>query len=246
MSYTYAEVLNMTNVMKSRNIEEAYKVHILNAAQNQVWRKFDWRWTLATLDPFWLVPRKQDYGAPIVAVPSDWDGLRQARMCWFSPGSEPQKAPLSVQKDLESTGVLGLPSAISYQADISAFRLHPRPADYCVSPRYFVDGTYKKIPTEVTLASYQTTAIPGPVKYLDMWRQAINWAYYSFSQDPKAGGVQLMPSGVPNYYGAMGEMMAALHQAAAEEGAAQGDPYIHPSESLLPTAGPRAGIGLLY
>lgn len=239
---TYAELLNTTAVSKSRNMEEAYKIQILNTAQNMIWRRFDWRWTLDTLPSFYLIPRKQDYGAPIVAVPADWDGLRQARLCFWSPGSEPRKIPLSVQRDLESTGNMGVPNSISYQADTASFRVHPRPHDSCAAPRYFIDGTYKKTPTAVTLANYQTSSIPGPSqftdKYADMWRQVINWAYYSYSQDPKAGGVQLMPSGIPNYYGALGEAMAAMQMAAGEEGLIQGEPFIHPAEALLITGGP--------
>jgi hypothetical protein len=233
MAYTFAEVFNMTNVTKSRNIEEAYKAPILNTAQNMIWRQFDWTWTLKKLNPFWLIPRIQDYGAPFVAVPTDFDGLRECRVAYISPGSDSLMRPLTIRKTIDLTGSLGVPSAITYQADQTAFRVYPRPDDSVSSPRYMINGTYKKTPTQLTVNNYQTTSIPSEDKFLEMWRKVINWAYLDFSADPRAGGIQIMPSGVPNYYGAYGEAFAAMHQAAAEEGLKLGDPMIAPSEPLL-------------
>lgn len=233
MAYTFAEVLNMTNVTKSRNIEEAHKVHIINTAQNMIWRAYDWSWTLERLNPFWLVPRLQEYGAPIVAIPSDFDGLREAYLTFVSPGAEPIRRVLRIAKNVDLTGVLGTPSAICYQKDQAAFRVQPRAGDSLCAPRYMVEGTYKKKPTQLTVATYQTSTLPSDDKFLDMWRKSMNWAYLDFSQDQRAGGVQMMPSGIPNYYGAYGEAFAALRMAAAEEGLTEGDPMIRPEQSLL-------------
>lgn len=233
MAYTFAEVLNMTNVTKSRNIEEAHKVHIINTAQNMIWRGYDWSWTLDKLDPFWLVPRLQEYGAPIVAIPSDFDGLREAYLTFISPGAEPIRRVLRIAKNLDLTGVLGTPSAICWQKDRAAFRLHTRPGDSMCAPRYMVEGTYKKKPTQITVSTYQTSSLPSDDKFLDMWRKTINWAYLDFSQDQRAGGIQMMPSGIPNYYGAFGEAFAAIRQSASEEGLTEGDPMIRPEQALL-------------
>lgn len=238
MAYTFAEVLNMTNVTKSRNIEEASKVHIVNTAQNMIWRAYDWSWTLDKLDPFWLIPRIQEYGAPIVAIPDDFDGLREAYLTFISPGAEPRRVPMRLAKNVDLTGSLGIPDAICWQHDRSCFRLHCRPGDSICAPRYMVEGTYKKLPTELTVATYQTTSLPGgnhAPKFLDMWRKAINWAYLDFSQDQRAGGSQMMPSGQFNYYGAYGEAFSEIHRAAAEMGLAEGDPMMRPERGLLIT-----------
>jgi len=233
MAYTFAEVFNMCNVGKSRNIEEAFKAVICNTALNMIWRAYDWEWTIEKLPPFWLIPRIQDYGAPFVAVPSDFDGLRECRILYICPGSEPAKMPLRIQKNIDLTGTLGIPTAISWQAADNSFRMQPRPGDSVSSPRYMVSGTYKKTPTQMTVSNYQTTEIYSESKFLDMWRKTVNWAYLDFSQDPRAGGVQMMSSGIPNYYGAYGEAFAAITQAASEMGLKEGDPMIAPEQPLL-------------
>ena len=240
MAYTFAEILNMTNVTKSRNIEEAHKVHILNTAQNMVWRGYDWSWTLSKLPPFWLVPHMQDYGPPVVAVPSNFDGLREAYLTQIPLGGEPLRRPMRIAKNLDLTGYPGIPTAISWQKDISSFRVHTRPGDAICAPLYMVEGTYKKKPTQLTVATYQTTSVPSDDKFLDMWRKSVNWAYLDFSQDPRAGGVQMLPSGIPNYNGAFGEAFAAIRMAASEEGLTEGDPMIRPEQPLIIT-GPLGG-----
>src|SRR5690348_7316461 len=115
-TYTWSDVLNHIQRKSSRGNQDDMGVFIANRTINWVWDKYDWRESLATLPPFYLVPNEQDFGAPAVTIPSDFYGLRTANLV-RATNIPPFRYPLKIIKDLDITHVRYLPHAIGYNAN---------------------------------------------------------------------------------------------------------------------------------
>ncbi|MHA2642896.1 MAG: hypothetical protein V2G41_09645 [bacterium JZ-2024 1] len=233
MPYTYAEAFQISNLETAREIEASRQVDILNLANGLIWRLFNWRWAIAALPPFWLIPHEQDYGAPQVAVPDDFWGLQKAVLVSVS-GDSATHSPIRIVHELESTFLSGIPDAISYVRDKRAFRVFPRAGANVGCPTYLIEGSYKKLPQTITRSNYQTTSLPSPDHHIHMWIEAIKWAYYAIAKDQRAGAAQTYPNGMTAYSGQLGTAVAAAQECAKEDGLHQGDQLIYPSEPLAP------------
>ena len=233
MSYTYAEAYEFASIGTARTIEDIRKILILNIAQNLIWQSYDWRWTIGNLYPFWLVPYEQDFGSPIVAVPDDLERLQRANIIHLNPGGPiPTRNKLEVERELDLTDVLGIPRQISLIRASRSLRLWPRcPGGVC-APLYMIESSYKKLPTIVG-SDYQTVNIPSQDHQIGMWIDAITYAYYKITKDPKSGEVRTNSNGQVFFTGALAAAMAAIKTEAMNEGLDQGDPQIAPSEGLL-------------
>lgn len=236
MAYTYAQIYDIASVGTARTIEETRKVYILNAAQNLIWRMYDWRWTIAKLAPFWLIPYEQEYGSPIVAIPADLERLQQANLVKILPsGPIPVRNQLKVTKELPINDLMGIPTQISLVHSTRSVRLWPRAGGGMGAPNYYVESTYKTLPTAVT-STYQTTTLPSQDHQVQMWVDAVRAMYYKVIGDPKAGEIRYS-NGQMVYTGALATAMASIKEEAMNEGLDMGDPNIAPSESLLIGAG---------
>lgn len=218
-TYYYSDVVNMISPNISRNVEASTAAHVCNIVTNEIWKRFDWRESLATLPPFYLVPREQDYGAPAVSVPTDFMGLRQA--FYTNLNSSPvYYFPLTYARDLGTTSVEGFPTSISYQRDKAAFRVFPLvPANFG-APYYMITGTYKKEPTKVTAANYTNTYLPFEDIYLEVWLEGLKWAFWNLQGDQRA---------MDQY----GLFRIAIEQMASNEGLELADPILAPREGLV-------------
>lgn len=240
MSYTYAQIYDIASVGTARTIEETRKIYILNAAQNLIWRSFDWDWTISNLTPFWLIPYEQEYGPPIIAIPSDCERLQQANVVKLLPtGPIPVRNPLKVTRELPINDLLGVPTQISLVHTATSaskkVRLWPRAGGGMGACNYYVESSYKTSPTQVD-SSYQTTNIPSKDHQAQMWIDTVRAMYFKIIGDPKAGEVKYA-NGQAVYTGLLAQAMASVKEEAMNEGLDMGDPNIAPSESLIIGAG---------
>ena len=69
-TFTFDNVLRMVGRHVPRNIVDDHGADICNLAYNKIWHKYDWRESLKTLPPFYLIPGEQEIGPPFVSVPA--------------------------------------------------------------------------------------------------------------------------------------------------------------------------------
>lgn len=215
----YSDAVNLISPLISRANEASTAAHVCNVVTNEIWQKFDWRESMATLPPFYLVPHEQDYGAPAVSVPSDYMGLRQV---WYTNlNSFPTYLfPMTFSRDLDLTSVEGFPTSISYQRDKQAFRVFPLVPDNIGAPFYMITGTYKKYPTKVTASTFTSTLLPFDDIYLNVWLEGLKWGFWQLQSDNRA----------QEQYGAF---MLALEKMASNEGLELADPIVAPRQGLV-------------
>lgn len=231
LTYTYADLLSMIKTYP-KAVEDHFAPIVCNLATSLIWHAFDWRASLVALPPFYLVPGEQDHYLPPAIIPSNFHGLRKVELCQYTSGGV-NKHELVPLKDLQLTHIKRIPSAISYEASISGFRLHPRVPENMGPPHWFIEGTYKSRPTKITNTTLNTL-LPFDDQYLYVWIDTMQWAYDKVSRSPNAGQVQMNGPQVL-YTGQLANAMASISAMAENEGFNDGDAQISPGTSL--TAG---------
>jgi hypothetical protein len=229
-NYSFADVLRMVDRHVSRNVITDFAADICNLAYSKIWHRYDWRESLATLPPFYLIPNEQDIGPPFYSVPSDFAGLRKADLVYVA-ADPPTRKPLTVIKDLNLTHARWLPHSISYNPDTRSFRVFSRVTLNMGTPNWQIEGTYKKLATRITPTTL-TTPLPTKDDLLHMWIEGIKWAAFSLAGDAKAGSVQKQ-DGSTILTGQLAVFYQAMDSMAANEGLELGDNYIHPGEPLV-------------
>ena len=245
-TYTFNEIVIAASDCVTRGVEEAKAAVACNMALYKVWMAYDWRETVADIPPFYLVPFKQNYGAPAVSVPSDFFGWRRAYYHNIAAGGQvPFTKELTCPGDLAVTDYQALPTEICYQPSTQKFRVFPLPPASAVSPFHIIDGKYKKRPVisisgtsttinKVTTAYLNAALLPFDDSFMPMWLEAVKWGMMTLACDPKAGMVQEQ-NGVSGYTGQLAIMMAAIGQMADAEAGELAAPPRYPKEPLMKT-----------
>lgn len=217
-TYTYADLLNIVRPQIPTRVDDLYGPILCNMAISAVWDEYDWPESIAEFVPFYLVPGIQDYTPPFTQVPADFSGLRAVRLVEVVENGLYRKQPLTVRRDLESTGVVGLPSLIGYCAETGGFRVYPRPPEDLPYARYIVEGTYKKGPAKVT-AKTLDTKLPLSDGFLPLLVHAMILSAYTLTGDSRAREQGLVLAGM-------------LEKKAREYGLFYGDASVSPAEPL--------------
>ena len=231
LTFTYADALNFIRNQVPAAAEEQKAPIICNIGTNLIWNAFDWRETIEVLPPFWLSPEVQDYGAPLVIVPADFLGLREAQVTDLS-SIPPAKYPIRILKFLEPTHMKDLPRSISYEPSVNSFRVFPRVPDSIGAARWKIDGVYKKRPMLLTSTNYTATILPFDDLYFQVWIEVLRWASFSAVGDQRAGQAVQRGNGSVQYTGQLANAMAFIQAMAANEGFNLGDTTVAPSEGL--------------
>lgn len=219
-TFTFDNIIRMVNRQVPKNVMDDHAADICNLAYNQIWHKYDWRESLKTLPPFYLIPGEQDVGAPFASVPTDFAGLRKADFVYVA-SDPPTRKPLKVIKDLNITHVQYFPHAIDYNMDTQAFRVFPRCQINIGAPYCQIEGTYKTVATKITPATL-TNTLPTKDDLIQMWIEGIRWAAFNFAGDQKTGQqLQIF--------------MLSMEECAKNEGLELGDVNLSPSEPLACT-----------
>ena len=134
-----------------------------------MWLRYPWRASIGVLPPFGLNLSEPDYTLPFVSIPGDFLNLHQVWIrAWDGTKIEPQ---LTIKPDLPISVTEGPPESISYQPELSGFRIFPRPS--MISPDYWIEGRYKKQLTKIVNATLQTYAFPWDDQYFHVFRKGL-------------------------------------------------------------------------
>jgi len=227
-TYSYADAWNYIAPQVRRHAEDTQAATIANVATSEIWKRYPWKEYMAELPSFFLVGEQQDYGAPIVAVPSDFHGLYKAYLIHLT--ESPRYWSIKILRDRELTSPNFLPHAISYNRAKRSFRMYPRPAAGVSNCEYLVTGEYKRNPTLVTPGTLQTTLLPWEDHHFQNFCTVLRWAV--ISQGSPTNGL-MYERGEYRMGGVQAEAMAAIEQMAADEGLLLGDGVIAPAEPLF-------------
>jgi len=241
ITYYYSDVLNFISSAVPRIVDSDKAPYIANFAINEIWKQYDWRQSLATLNPFYLIPGEQLYGAPMVVIPSDFLGLRKTYLTRYN--SNPVfRADVTVMKDLEDTHLSSLPGQICYEPARRAFKVFPRTPNNIGCPDYAIAGQYKKVTPKVTSSTLSSTFLPFSDDYLFNMAEVFKWAAWHAAGDPRAGGVTSNNHGMTQYTGQYAAAQEAIDQMAETEGFELGDVALAPKESLAITSTNSGGL----
>lgn len=248
MPYTVRQAAIPALNRVKRAYEESFVAAGYNMAIQEIWRAYDWHWSISKLPPFGLVANQQDYGRPLFAVPSDYDKLTKA---FYWDLSRDQVNPVCEINFLNSLPQSLVPQwppqALCYlSAGLSShgtgmFRVFPRPPQNISAPFHIIDGEYKRKYSYVLNGTTKYLMTPGDAsavdlpfedKYFNVPVQALMWAFLSLDGSKDAGGVQ-MQNGIKSYYGQYAMMMSAIDQMAQEEAMLLGTVAMSPDRGLV-------------
>lgn len=150
-------------------LPDGFAARFCDEIHSKMWLRWPWAETLAELPPFFLTYMEAYYGPPFQAVPSDFLALWDV---WIRT-PDGQKYDMKVQRVLEPSRDVGVPSRIEYNKAKSSFILHPRPNFW--TGQAWVEGTYKKTPTKITNANLNSYVLPWEDMYFDVFRQGLHW-----------------------------------------------------------------------
>lgn len=230
MPYTYAQALDALTQKLPAVAEDRYATLACNFATNFIWDAADWHESLVALPPFYLQPGEQDHGPPLPLVPTDYQGLRRVSLQKYD--GTVIIPDIHVVANLNETSTPGLPESISYDGTKNCFRIYPRVPGGYGAPEYFITGTYKKTPTQITNATL-STAIPFKDKYFPLWIEAIRYAFYVLTSHPAAGRMSLQ-NGMWQADGQLALVKQMLRDTSYNEGLNKGEQNIFPERPLAP------------
>jgi hypothetical protein len=232
-TYTIQDALTVVGSVYRNAVKDDMAPTIADIAYSKIWNAADWRQTLAELPPFYLVPLEQDYGSPLVTIPSNFLGFRKVN-CVQNLDDPAFRYPLDVRKNLSEEYYQGQPEFISYEVALSKFRVYPRPSQAIGASDWMIEGTYKKQPTKITPDNMGSTIIPVDDRYFSVYVQALRWAYLDLVGDPKAGAVQYEKRSRGYVVtGELAKLYAAIEDMAEQEAVELGDDSIAPAAPLL-------------
>lgn len=227
-TYKYEDALALCQRYGSKVDDGLFASQVCNIATNLIWMAFDWRESLATLPPFYLIGGEQDYPLPTSSLPTDFHSLRQIYLTRLNDGN-PVRDLLVNKNTLELTHLKSIPRCISYEPSIGGFRLFPRPSENMGAPQWLVEGTYKKRPVQITQGTLNTL-LPFDDLYIQVWLDAMIYAYRKL-QGAESGDVTYQ-NGNRVYTGQLAKAMAAIEEMACQEGIQGGEYTIAPAEPL--------------
>jgi len=233
-TFTYTDVLTVIGKSLPKAIEDQFSSLAANIGTNLIWYGFDWRDSIKTLPPFYLIANEQDHNIPLATVPSNFHGLRKCQLRHYTEGAIAE-FDLFIAKDLLVTHIKAIPHSISYEPTVAGFRVFPRVPANIGAPEWFIEGTYKSRPTKITNATLNTV-LPFDDMYFNVMVEAVRWAFLMLSGSPQAGQVQ-MQNGQIIRSGQIANALAAIEQMATQEGINDGDVRIYPNEALVPGSG---------
>lgn len=219
-TYSYADVVNYVGHEFPKLMMDSFGPMLVDQANSIIWNAEDWRISLGTISPFFLVPEQQDYGAPDVVIPSDFYGLRAADLVYNATKPAMRYPPMEIKRYLNVTNWEGRPAEISYEAQVGKFRVNPRPSSAFGASKWQIECVYKKNPTRISATSLQSSKIPFDDKYFNVFIEALRYVSMSHAKDYKGAMEQQQ---VMNYW---------IAKMASEEAINLGNQTIAPSQPL--------------
>lgn len=178
---------------------------VLQDISDQLWMAAPWRWTLGVCEPVTITANTVDFN--LVSPPSDFLYIHRAYIWDGETAIE-----LSPEPALPSDATTkGTPNKVSFIDDVTPkFRLHPVFGSVNALKTYKLIVWYKKKPP---VFSKDDVFTPGALLIPDAWfsvyRDGVMWRAYEFSDDQRAGSVQVSGQQV-QYSGKLASFQAGL------------------------------------
>jgi len=212
---TGRDALELISAVYPHVFTEPYGARFVNEVVSIMWHRYPWRQSLEDLPPFYLIDGQAEVYAPLVNIPTDFHGLHEVWLQHYGGDTE----PIEITANLSKYNVYGKPEAICYLPEKSGFRLWPIPSGYN-PPYWWVAGTYKKKPTEITNENLASQELPFDDIYAHVIRQGLLWKFkQEIIQSPEADSE-------------FTKFLIMLRDMAATEGLVAGPVVIHPEEDL--------------
>jgi len=160
---TFGKLISALQHQIPRMKEEIFAADYCGQLINKIWDFADWRESLAELPPFYVVGDRQDYGAPIYAIPSDFQGLRMATLVQLVDGDNSvvfNKTPMATKTRQQGAIRYGTPDVLSYEPSSSTFKVFPILPANVPTNQFMVEGVYKTLPRTNLLDTYKGVGIP--------------------------------------------------------------------------------------
>lgn len=219
-TYTWQDAVNLLQNEYPRLVANANAAMIVDQVLSLIWNFADWRFAIVNMEPFFLVPGQQDYGAPNVVIPSDFLGVRRADLTYNVTQPPFQYPPLNIDRTLAPVAWQGRPEALSWEPSVGKFRVFPRvplgigPTDYQIAVMY------KKLPVRVTASTLGQT-MPWDDIYFPTYVEGLRWGFYQNSPN-RSQAERLAQWQV---------FMTLLQKMSANESLNLGDEGLHPQEA---------------
>lgn len=208
---TPANLIDVVKLFFPRTLTDGLANRASDVVNSYMWKRYPWKPSIANLVPFNLVYSEPDYGAPYIVIPPDFQGFHQVWMR-TSDGREYKVDP---KPDLQKSFNPGLPNSIAFMPKDLAFRVHPRPS--LSAPDYWIEGEYKKTPTQINNTNINSFVLPYDDMYAIVFQKGLEWQFK-----------QNTPEEIPAFQ----FFSALLDEMAGSEGLLHGPPQNYPDESL--------------
>lgn len=236
---TFGKLISALQYQIPRMKEENFAADYCAQLINKIWEFADWRESLAELPPFYLVGDVQSYGPPIYAIPTDFQGLRQASLVQLTDGANIvlNKTPLATKTRQQGPIRYGIPEVLSYEPSLSMFKVFPILPVNTNTNQFMVEGVYKTLPKTNLVDLY--TGVGTPLLASQLTRENYTKALLPLD-DRHYNTMEAIMSTIAKQPANMNERLAneqyirmLLEDAAVKEGFEIGGAIFSPDEPLF-------------
>lgn len=217
-TYRWSDLLNFVAQSNPRLTADSNGAMICDLVNSTVWGRADWRVSLVTMKPFYLIPLQQDYVAPYISMPTDFLGLRSATLTFNSNEPPTTYPPMMIDRYLTLTYAQSRPTSICYQQTTGGLRIFPKPPSGIGPMDYQIECTYKKNPTKVTAANLSSTGPPFDDQYIHVFIEGIKYFIKPTSQQK--------PEDLVNFIGLIDVMLSHENTNLGDQGLSPREPLV--------------------
>ena len=230
-TYTPQQAINLVTQFVHGAPIAGVESNVCDMINSMMWIYYPWSWTVASLNPISLVDGVQDY-SPTNTNISRFLKVRLVRTD-VTPNEARELAMLAdLGVELTRKGGIDSNTAFGYFAGTNILRLMLA-ASVGTGQTIQIQGEYVMNPTRITDAT-MNTPFTFPDQYFNTFIEGIKWKIYQLTDDPRAGGIQMVKNGrfEQIFTGQYGLFMSQLNYAARTEDLSRGDQFQFPETGL--------------
>lgn len=240
-SYTLEEVMVAAMQMTERGYEITVGTSALNMTIQKIWDSYGWRDSRGYLPSFHLIPSKEDYMAPQIALPSDFWKIDRAYFWDLKSDTTHPTRELTIMGGIPKETEDAYPTVIGYNSTYNSLRVHPCPPSNTPVPMWLVDGEYKRRWSydldgvtyyKVRPQDLQIVALPWDDQYFENVVTVLKWKLADLSGKREAGTVAVQ-NGKPVFTGMRAAAEEAIDAMIFKEGVSRGPDQVHPRTPLV-------------
>lgn len=239
LTYTPTEAMTLTAAFVKNAPTSAMQVIAADAVSSQMWTAWPWEWTLQPISPaIPLVNLQQDYSSPAE--------LYRMQNAWITQtDTTPNNTwDLDLAEWLPVWGLaatsVGSFKKYCHELTAGVLRLEGAPS-VTGTQTFTLNGEYQANPAKITALTLGTP-LWFPDQYFPVYCEGLLYYYYKFTDDQRAGTMQVTRQQQVVYTGQYGVWMNALQLMKQAEDLKQGDGFMWPQDTL--GAGSQRGLSI--